>query len=74
MSSPTTRTTNTWSSSTSPGIGSTRTDSVSWSQKQEEVEITEALVASTKEDLLEQTLASLRLLANDLDKDRWMYE
>jgi hypothetical protein len=63
------------SSSTSPGVPpSKRSEPITWEQQQEEVEEMELLKSSTKSALFKQTMASLRLLSTEIDRDRWLYE
>lgn len=66
-----------FTSSTSPGVptgSSKRSESITWEVQHMEVQATKTLHESTHNELLQETLASLRTLATDLDKDRWRYE
>ena len=65
-----------WTSSTSPGMSTSpkKKDQITYSQHQDEVETTETLFTTTNQDLLKETLTKLRLLANEIEADRWKYE
>ena len=59
---------------TTPSNAEPHDDTEHWAQLAKNMEAEQTLVQETTKGLVEETLSSLRKLADNLDDGRWMYD